>query len=362
MVAAHAPARHAAYYLVRAAVAAPSVYNTQPWRFISQNDEIELHADLSRRLAVADPDGREMVISCGAALFNLRLAMRHLGFPPQVRLCPDPQQPWLLATVRWGRYARTTPDEEVMFAALPRRHTHYGPFQPDPLPVPLVGELQRAARREGAELSLMSGTEDLRRLAQPIHAAETVRRSSTAHTTELANWTPPPGSARRDGLPAHTYPRDPDTSSFAGRDYADQARLGHANQHAAHLTLPALGLVVLLNTGRDSLSDWLRAGQALQHVLLHATAHHVVAGFHTQPLELPELRRQIRRTLAAGRRPQMILRLGYDNDVLPALRRPVSDVLIHGLGARARSLGEVGPVGPAPGPVRPSRGERTSVG
>src|SRR5579862_995439 len=77
-------------FAAEAAVHAPSVHNTQPWWFSSGDGEISIHADVERRLRVADPDGRELMISCGAALFTARVALRYLGFVPKVRVLPDP--------------------------------------------------------------------------------------------------------------------------------------------------------------------------------------------------------------------------------------------------------------------------------
>src|SRR3954454_18980279 len=91
-----APGREA-LYLTEAAVWAPSLHNTQPWWFGVRGSTVTLHADTDRRLDVADPDGREMLISCGAALFTLRLAARHLGYLPEVRTLPDPDRPGLIA-------------------------------------------------------------------------------------------------------------------------------------------------------------------------------------------------------------------------------------------------------------------------
>ncbi|MDQ2875014.1 MAG: hypothetical protein M3Y33_09580, partial [Actinomycetota bacterium] len=85
--------------LVAAAGRAPSLHNSQPWRFRVRGDVVELHADPGRALRQVDPEGRELVISCGAALFGLRLGLRRLGYVPRVELRPDPGQPGLLARV-----------------------------------------------------------------------------------------------------------------------------------------------------------------------------------------------------------------------------------------------------------------------
>ncbi|WP_327730972.1 hypothetical protein OG250_39675 [Streptomyces sp. NBC_00487] len=96
------------------------------------------------------------------------------------------------------------------------------------------------------------------------------------------------------------------------------------------------GLIVVLSTERDDPPDWLRAGQALERILLHAATRHVMAAFHTQPLELPRLRTRVRETLTAGEFPQMILRLGSALSTCPVPRRPALEVLTAGA---TRSVG-----------------------
>src|SRR5581483_6245042 len=111
------------------AIWAPSVHNSQPWRFTADGGpQISLHADASRRLEVADPDGREMMISCGAALFNVRLALRSLGFIPETRVLPDPGQPTLVARVSWRQQAPADEFERRLSRHVLTRRTHRGAF------------------------------------------------------------------------------------------------------------------------------------------------------------------------------------------------------------------------------------------
>ena len=118
-----------AQYLITTAARAPSVHNTQPWRFGVGRSGVELYCDPRRKLR-ADPLGREMIISCGAALFGLRLAVRGLGYLPLIELMPDPNQPRLLARVGMGAAVPVTRGERRMLEAVPHRHTHRGPFEP----------------------------------------------------------------------------------------------------------------------------------------------------------------------------------------------------------------------------------------
>ncbi|MGW2516390.1 Acg family FMN-binding oxidoreductase [Streptomyces sp. NPDC001617] len=324
MDATHTRVDHAANHLVRAAVTAPSVHNTQPWLFVNRETGLDLYADPARRLPLTDPDGREQVISCGAALFNLRIAMRHLGSQPVVQLIPDPWNPAHLARVGWGTSARPSTDDNLMYRALWQRHTHRGPFQRFPLPQPLIGELRRHARAEGAELYTVESTHARRHLAELVLTAEAMYRDDPGHVAELAHWTRATLDGRPDGVPLDTCACSPDRTGLVGRDFLGLTRTPPV---VPEVWQPGTGLVVLLTTRHDTPEDWLCAGQALQRVLLHTTTRWAVAAFHTQPLEVPRLRAQVRTTLARGEFPQMILRLGHATRGRPTPRRPADAVL-----------------------------------
>nr|BFE79799.1 hypothetical protein GCM10020093_024000 [Planobispora longispora] len=138
--------------LITAAGTAPSVHNTQPWHFIARHREyIELHADPDRWLKITDPRGRSLHISCGAALFNLRLALRISGHRPLTWSTPatgnDP--PTLLATVRPTPAAPASAAEHDLYEAIKARRTNRQPFTDTPVPQAIMDELVAAARMEG---------------------------------------------------------------------------------------------------------------------------------------------------------------------------------------------------------------------
>ncbi len=262
-------------YLLEVAGRAPSVHDTQPWRFDVSEHAIELYADRSCQLRT-DPVGREMLISCGAALYGLRLAVRSLGFVPEVELFPEPVtrlaepvRQRLLARVRLGGPARMTSAERTMLAAVPHWHTHRGPFAPGPLPAGLLTLLQDDALTEGAALAVVGGEHDRRKLAAIIAAV-----------------------SRGKDL-------DPD------RDF--DLRRGLKLFPAAGPPAPVTGILVI---PADSEEGWLQAGQALNRLFLRAATRRVFGRMQTQPLEAAAIRALIRSRLALPGSPQVLLQLG----------------------------------------------------
>ena len=191
-----------ARYVVTAAVWAPSVHNTQPWRFTAEGRHISLHADAGRQLRVADPDGREMIISCGAALFTARLALRSLGYIPETSMLPDQGQPLLVARVSWSRRAARTELEQRLFGQVRQRRTHRGGFDLVPLPPGLLATLRDGAAQYGAMLRIVADDGRRAALAAAVRAAERAQRLEGERVRELARWAPAPRLGPRGGSPA----------------------------------------------------------------------------------------------------------------------------------------------------------------
>jgi nitroreductase len=311
--------------LVSAAVAAPSIHNTQPWHFRLDPDTVtlEIRAAASRGLRHTDPTGRALHLSVGCALLNLRIAVAHFGWEPVTRLLPSPAEPDLLATLRFGGTARTS--RPHLYDVLWRRHSSRFPFSERPLPTAVLTELAEAAHAEGALLSRPSpGETD--RLLRITREAERRNTADPERATESRRWVHEPD---RTGLGMR-----PET--LGPQDFREQVPMRDfgAHRHPAILTARPFEkrpTIAVLSTAHDRRTDWLRAGQALERVLLVATVHGIRASLLHQALEWPDLREQLG-PLPSDRRDhaQMMVRLGYGPEGPSSPRRAARQVLVDG--------------------------------
>jgi nitroreductase len=306
--------------IVGAAGAAPSIHNTQPWRIkVASDDVIELHGDPDRMLWVADPHGRALHLSCGAALFNMRLAIRMSGGKTLIWPLPSPEaEPTLLASVQLTEGRPASLAEHEMFDAIGLRHTNREPFSERLVPDSVLIDLEQEAGFEYAVLRML-GVRDTGTVLQIAHSATQVLAEDFDHQVELTEWL---GGSATDGIPAGALGAQPDHSPAPVRD------LGYALPASARpaATFERAPQLAVLSTARDEPGDWLRAGQALQRVLLAATRHGVAASFLYQPMELHD------RAGGDGwwpwpEHPQIILRLGYGPPAAATPRRPIEEVI-----------------------------------
>ncbi|WP_342775391.1 Acg family FMN-binding oxidoreductase [Streptomyces tateyamensis] len=303
------------------------MHNGQPWRFRfrPETTTLEVRAVPQGTLRVTDPADRGMHISVGAAVFNLRVAVRHLDREPVVRLLPHPAEPDLLAAVRLAGPSRTFADDRPdLYAAMWRRHSSRLPFSDHPVPAAVLTELAEAARTEGAELDLPDESEAHRLLEV---TAEAERRNTTDPRRSAESRHAIQGAADDPyGIPAAALgPQD-----AHGRPSVRDFSAIRPAEHLPPASFEAHPRITLLSTARDEPADWLRAGQALQHVLLLATARGQQASLLHQAMEWPDLRWSLRDPRHGPGHPQMLIRLGYGPQGAATPRRPVADVLEGG--------------------------------
>jgi hypothetical protein len=288
----------------RTAGAAPSIFNTQPWRWNVDASGLNLYADRERQLRVADPDGRLMTVSCGGALYEARLALAVAGHRIDVQRMPDPTQPDLLARIELTGQHRPTPDEPRLYAAIADRHTDRRAFTAQPV-TRLTGDaLVAAAEGEGAHLHLLSA-EQVGTLAAAASRAGELQLTDPDYRMELADWTHRPDWSG-EGVPTDTAV-GPANRRVPVRDFApfdtDAPAAGDESDEGARY-----GLIF---TDQDTPSDWLRAGEALAAVLLTAVDNNLATAPASDVTELPATRMELRRLLSGIGYPQVAVRVGH---------------------------------------------------
>lgn len=306
---------------VEAAIAAPSVLNSQPWRFRIRGGGIDVFADWNRQLQGIDPSGRELLISIGAAVFNVRVAMRQQARAPLLWWWPEPAEPDLVARVVPGQPASPGGGLSTFAEAIPRRHTNRRPFAPVLVPGSVLDDLAGAARLEGATLRVADPVSRAAILTL-VHTADERLRAQGIYRAERTEWMPA-SRHRRDGMPPQAFGPWDAMEALPMRDFG----LTRPQLRRRDEQFEPYPTLVLLSTNGDTADDWLRAGQALQRVLLAATMHGLAATPMSQPLEIPALRELVTDT-AAGQWAQVILRLGYGQPTTASPRRPLTEVLV----------------------------------
>ncbi|MBO8194304.1 nitroreductase family protein [Streptomyces oryzae] len=313
--------------LVGDAVAAPSMHNAQPWRFLYHRRDrtIDLYADPLRAMPTADPEGRALRIGCGAALLNLRVAAWHAGLCPEVSVSGERDASEPVATVRLREAAPHEIDHDLagLYEMIGQRHTSRYPYAEEPLPDRLRQRLSGQAQAEGAMLSFPTGWH-LALLLDVIEEAE----SDSAYTgdPDERKWVRT-GTAESDtapdGIPEYSLGARKREGRAPVRDFAR----GHAVTDRGAAAFERTPQLAVVSTQDDDPGEWLAAGQAMERVLLLATREGVASSFATQALERSHLRWLLRDPVRGAGPVQMILRLGYGPMGARTPRRAARDVL-----------------------------------
>jgi hypothetical protein len=309
---------------VMLACRAPSLHNSQPWRWIAEGGLLHLFADRRRLMHATDGPGREMILSCGAALDHLRVAMAGAGWDTEVDRFPSRHDPDHLATAHFSALATVTDAQRQRVDAIHRRRTDRLPFAAPRGWDSLESLLRR--RVVGDDVTLYVIPDDARpQLAEASRLTETLRRFDPSYQSELRWWTSP--FELDQGVPSTARV----SASEAG--HIDVARAfplaGQGDRR------PALdsdrSKILVMSTHRDTRPEFLRCGEALSMVLLECTIAGLATCTLTHMIEVTPSRELIRGLTRQTALPQLLIRVGRTPTVgqhfAATPRRPVNEVL-----------------------------------
>jgi nitroreductase len=306
---------------------APSVHNTQPWRWLIGDESLHLYADADRQLPHADPDGRDLVLSCGAALHHCVVALAALGWRARVTRLPNPAEPRHLAAIEVSR-STADPVDIALAAAIPRRRTDRRHYSHWPVQVGDIALMAARSARNGVVLRLVEDTDRLKAIV-----AESVWDHMTHdYVVELTAWSG--RYAAHAGVPARNTPKSDPRAKIPGRLFAGPALAMPEGSSPEEDNASVLAL----GTRADDRLARLRAGEATSAVLLTATTLGLASCPVTEPLEVAETREAVRAEIFGDDEyPQMLLRVGWapiNADPLPPTPRRDLDDVVDGMAGR----------------------------
>ncbi len=331
-------------FFLNYAILAPSGHNTQPWTFrISDDNTIQLYADRTRALPVVDPDDRELTISCGSALFNMKLAISYFGYRFETSLLPQKEEGDrdLLATVKVidiNEKPEKSKDEGLkrLFNSITIRRTNRFGFDGDKeISTEILSNLQSIDQKyEGVWFHIEKNKGEKEQLAKLITEGDIIQMSDKKFRRELALWVHTNSSHLRDGIPGYAFGFS-DIMSLVGPFIIRTFDFGKGQ--AAKDKELAIGSPVLLviGTSADDTLSWLNAGLALSNILLYLKSETIWCSYLNQPIEIPHLRKRLGSLLPghSDTNSQLLLRIGYsDREVLPTPRRSIERVILSGEG------------------------------
>ncbi len=313
--------------ILERACRAPSVHNTQPWKWRVSGSRVDLYADFTRQLVYADPGRRDLMISCGAALHHFQVAAQGLGWSARVRRLPDPSDERHIASVLL-KPSRISPDAVELLRAIDQRRTDRRRLSSWPVPDQRLNSLASTGSSWGAQVLPVPGESTKDRLHRLTRHADTVQNRNERYVAELAAWT---GTSSSDGVPtAHVPSRlgaeaaDSLNRRFPGGELEDPVVESEPSQD---------GMLIICTSSDDTISR-VRAGEALSAVWLHATRENLSVVPLSQAIEVEETRRRLQlEVLGDLAFPQILLRIGWlpitRSELAPTPRRPLDEVRVH---------------------------------
>lgn len=307
------------------ATLAPSVHNTQPWRFVLTDGMLSIVADFSRQLLVLDPSRRQLFISCGCALLNARVSLAADGFDVDVRRLPDPAEPDVVAQLVNGS-GHALAGLGSLDHVVGLRRTNRRRFATDPVPNEVLDALITLVEEEECELFPILREEHRIATAILSQRADAMENADPAYRAELRAWVGI-GSVRRDGVPTSAIPHFDGLAhdDIPVRDF-DVAGLGELPGRTESSLRQSL---LVLGSRYDNTAGWVRVGEALERLWLESTRRGLALSLFTQVIEVPSTRAQLRLELGLAMQPMVLIRLGRAAPTPAPRRRRLVDVLVE---------------------------------
>lgn len=317
----HYPDAETVHVALSLATRAPSVHNSQPWRWRVGPHSMHLFAERSLHLEHTDPDGRDLIVSCGIALNHCVVALAALGWQGKIHRLPNPEEPDHLASIEFHRSPAGEMDISLA-AAIPRRRTDRRHFSAWPVSPGHIAMMGARAARMGVTMRRIEPDDDFRAI---LERATRQHGEDVGYLSELAAWSGRYGAVA--GVPARNTPAPEPNSPVPGRIFAGTA----LSQPTESTAADDHGVLLALGTAADDVVARLRAGEATSQILLTATSMGLASCIITEPLEIAETRDALQaEVFGISHFPQVLLRIGWSTlnaDPLPATpRRGLADV------------------------------------
>lgn len=309
--------------IVAGATRAPSVHNTQPWRWRATSRALELYADRGRGLPVTDPDGRNLVISCGAALHHAQVVAGALGWATLVDRHPDPGRPDLLARLELSPAPPSRNAADVL-AAVETRCTDRRRFTSWPVPEERLDHLAAVANQWGTRATALSDVTERFLAERLVLRAGEIQRANRAARAEQDAWI---ARGAGDGIPEAAL----EDSNVRSGAHPHRFEIAPPDELDAADLQGSDGLVVLF-AARDDAAAWLRAGEGLSALWLTAAQSGLSVVPLSQVIEVERTRAAFRAEVLGGlAEPLVLARVGWqamNRSPLPRTpRRPLEEVL-----------------------------------
>lgn len=315
-------------HFVKYAILAPSGHNTQPWLFEINEDEmsINLYADRTRALPVIDPDDIELIISCGAALENLTVAMKNYEYFAEVEFFPSENDNDLLAKIKPMIGYEPSDEDRILFRAIKSRHTNRLPFADDKIDGLKLQKLKSIASEEHINLHIIEGEDTREEVIKIIEQGDKIQASNKSFCRELAQWVHPNRTNSKDGIPGYAFGMG-DLISFGSPFFIGNLNWGDIQAGRDRNLVKGSPVLAVIESKNNKAIDWLHTGMALEKLLLKASSEGIAASYLNQPIEVPELKEKLKELLGLKGYPHLIIRMGYGKEVKPTPRRDIEEVI-----------------------------------